>query len=126
MSCSVVVCSGGQSSITRRASYCITSILWLVTKRRARTDADQRTVALTKPRLTCFPLPLFAAPSIYVLMTAVLWSLDGSKANVSRELDRLFRSACCHIHFTDSDEIAGELKKGRFTALFEPYRREWK
>ena len=78
--------------------------------RENRRGSENRCVNQTK--VDVLSAAIVRSTMIYVLMTAVLWSLDGSKANVSRELDRRFRSACCHIHFTDSDEIAG--KEGQF------------
>jgi hypothetical protein len=54
---------------------------------------------------------------IYALMTGVLQ--DGAKANVGRERDRVFPVSLAVISISlTRDEIAGELKKGRVTALF--------
>jgi hypothetical protein len=88
-----------------------------VGQRRARTGADQRTVALTKPRLMALSAAIVRSTMIYALMTGVLQ--DGAKANVGRERDRVFPVSLAVISISlTRDEIAGELKKGRVTALF--------
>jgi hypothetical protein len=58
----------GHGCATRQAAV----LLRLVTKRCARTGADQRTVALTKPRLMVLSAAIVRSTMIYVLMTGVL------------------------------------------------------